>query len=125
VTEDSLLHRHVHPSFHQQGRVTSQAFKPTPKDEKQLSAYNGDMISAEDSWNHYTQQLGFESAGAMAVTVAECSSIELPTMADGKPFPSHASIDFRACSNSQIEKKAKKLQTFATARGWRYQPEAR
>ena len=58
---NTLLLRQVHPSFVQaenvsaqvfytlmQGlAVTSQVFKPTPKDENQLSVYNGDKFTPE------------------------------------------------------------------------------
>ena len=36
-----LLHRQVHPSWIQEGRITSQAFSPTPKDLGLLSVYLG------------------------------------------------------------------------------------
>lgn len=49
MTEATLLLRQIHPTFIQYGRVTSQAFRPTPKDEDQLSVDNGDMITAEEA----------------------------------------------------------------------------
>jgi hypothetical protein len=52
------LLRQINPSFMVAGRVTTQAFHPTPKDKDLLSAYDGDLIGAEAAWNHYTQQLG-------------------------------------------------------------------
>ena len=42
MTPDTLLLRQIHPGFIQGGRVTSQAFRPTPKDEFLLSVDNGD-----------------------------------------------------------------------------------
>jgi len=40
VNDSTLLHRQVNPAFVQSGRVTSQAFKPTPKDQGLLSVYD-------------------------------------------------------------------------------------
>ena len=42
MTDETLLLRQVHPSFLQDGVVSSQVFRPTPKDECKLSAYDGD-----------------------------------------------------------------------------------
>ncbi len=123
MTEATLLYRQINPSWFQQGRVTSQAFKPTPKDNKRLSAYDGDQINAEDSWQHYTTELKFTSVGVLAVSLAECTAQELPVEADPEPFPSHCLIKFDECSNSQMEKKAKHLRETADARGWQYQAE--
>ena len=43
MTPDTLLFRQVNPGWIREGRVTSQAFKPTAKDEKKLSVYDGDQ----------------------------------------------------------------------------------
>ena len=51
--EEQTLHRQVHPSWVQEGRITSQAFSPTPKDAGLLSVYDGKQIAAEGSFNHY------------------------------------------------------------------------
>ena len=123
MTTDTLLLRQVSPSWAQAGRITSQVFKPTPKDQKRLSVYDGDQVSAEDSWGHYTEELGHSSVGVMAVTVAECAVLDLPAEADPKSFPEHVLIKFDNCSNSQIVKKAKHLKKVAEARGWQYQAE--
>lgn len=124
MTGDTLLFRQVNPSWCQDGRVTSQLFKPTPKDKKRLSVYDGDMVTAEDAWRHYADNLGFSSIGVLAVTVNECKALELSAEADPEPFPAHAVIKFDDLSNSQIEKKAKYLRRDAMARGWQYRAEA-
>ncbi len=54
MTPDTLLLRQIHPSFVQDGRVTSQAFRPTPKDELRLSVDDGDRVGAEASWKRFT-----------------------------------------------------------------------
>lgn len=119
----TLLHRQVNPSWVQQGRVTSQVFKPTPKDDRCLSVYDGDQVTALQAWQHYTTELGFASIGVLAVTVAECEAIELTAEPDPKPFPAHAVIRFDRCTSSQVEKKAKRLKAAGEARGWLYQVE--
>jgi hypothetical protein len=117
----TLLLRQIHPSFVQAGRVTSQAFRPTPKDESLLSVYDGDQITAENSWSHFTSQKDCKSAGVMAVTVDECAAEALIARPDPVPFPEHIVIDFTGLANNQCEKKSKKLKAKAEARGWLYQ----
>lgn len=124
MNASTLLYRQVSPSWVQQGRVTSQVFKPTAKDNKRLSVYDGDLIAAEAAWLHYTTTMKFASVGVMAVTVDECTAVELSVQSDPRPFPEHALICFDACSTSQIEKNAKKLRSKAETRGWRYRAES-
>lgn len=123
MNDATLLHRQVNPSWIQQGRVTSQAFKPTPKDDFQVSVYDGDLIDPEDAWLHFTGELGFDSVGVLAVTVAECKVHELDARSDPVPFPEHAVIDFTGLGTNQVEKKSKKLKAFAVTRGWQFHPE--
>jgi len=123
VTDTTLLHRKINPSFVQNGRVTSQAFKPTSKDSGLLSVYDGDLIAARDSWTHFTVVQGFSSAGVYSVSVAERNQIDLPVRPDPAPFPEHAVIDFTPFSGGQVESKAKKLRAAAAACGWQHQAE--
>jgi hypothetical protein len=124
MTSGTLLLRQVNPSWIQAGRVTSQVFKPTSKDNNRLSVYDGDLVSAEDSWYHYTNELQFSSVGVLAVTVEECQRQELAAEPDPVPFAAHAVIMFDGWSTSEIAKKAKYLKQSAEARGWQYQAEA-
>ena len=118
----TLLLRQIHPSFMQAGRITSQAFRPTPKDENKLSVYDGDQITAEASWTHFSATPDCRSVGVMAVTKGQCVELALGVIADGVPFPEHASIDYSNFGKSEIEKKAKVLKGHAQERGWLYQP---
>lgn len=118
MTPQTQLLRQIHPTFVQAGRVTSQAFRPTPKDENHLSVYDGDQIQPEAAWKHFTANQSFNSAGVMAVTSEECTAQSLPVVADGVPFKEHCSIDFSAFQRTDIEKKAKFLSRFAQLRGW-------
>lgn len=120
MNDTTLLLRQVHPSFVQDGRPSSQAFRPTPKDEQKLSVYDGDQITPAHAWEHYSNKLGMQSCGVMAVTLAECSALELPVTPDPEPFPEHALIDFSALGKSATEKKAKLLKAKAETRGWLY-----
>lgn len=124
MTDETLLLRQINPSWVQQDRVTSQAFRPTPKDERLLSVYDGDMITPEQSWKHYAEQLGHKSVGVMAVSVIECTEQELSVRNDREPFPEHAVIDFTDLGTGQVEKKSKRLRVAAESRGWRFRAEA-
>lgn len=118
----TLLLRQVHPSFVQNGRVTSQAFRPTPKDESKLSVFDGDRTSPEASWLLYTASWGLASIGTLAVTVDECGEAVLPIQPDPLPdCPEHCLIDFSGFTNNECVKKSKKLQAQAEARGWLFQ----
>jgi hypothetical protein len=74
VTDDTLLLRQVHPGFVQNDRPSSQIFRPTPKDELKLSVYDGDLITPEQSWKHFTGELGYRSVGVLAVTVRNAAN---------------------------------------------------
>src|SRR5437016_4067739 len=87
MTGVTVLLRQVHPSFVQAGRVTSQVFRPTPKDGRLLSVYDGDQITAERSWLHFTSQDNCRSVGVLAVTVNECVAEALNVRSDPEPFP--------------------------------------
>ena len=119
MREQTLLLRQIHPSWVQQGHVTSQAFKPMPKDQKKLSVYDGDLIDPHAAWLHFTQRLGFQSIGVLAVTVEECQAEGLQAASNPlKDFPEHATIGFAALPDSRIPKVAKHLRTLAVRRGW-------
>lgn len=121
MNQQTLLLRQINPSFIQAGRITSQAFRPTPKDENMLSVYDGDQITAEAAWKHFTNEPHCRSAGVMAVTQGQCVAMALGVIADGVPFPEHASIDYSTFAKGEIEKKAKVLKGHAQARGWLFQ----
>ena len=122
MTSATLLLRQIHPAFVKVGRVTSQAFRPTPKDEHKLSVYDGDMIQAADAWAHYRARK-LESAGVTAVTVEECEKEDLVVRSSPEHFPEHAEIDFLDFNPNQCEKKSKKLRNAAEQRGWLYRAE--
>jgi len=92
-------------------------FRPTPKDEQKLSVYDGDRITAEASWTHYTNVIHFNSLGVLAVSLAEAQAQQLVVDADGTPFPEHCSIGFTGFEKADVEKKGKQLASLAIAVG--------
>ena len=104
------LFRQIHPHFFQDGRVMSTAFKPTPKDKRHLSTYNGKTFDAKSAYKHFIQNSRCESIGVLHTTREICMENELYVIDDNDPFEGHSSIVFGTqLTNSQIEKKAKKL----------------
>jgi hypothetical protein len=129
MTDDTLLLRQVHPSFIQGGSIseqvfsiTSQVFTPTPKDDNLLSVYNNDVFEPDDAYMHYTNDLGLESKGVVAVSYVECTMIDLPVHEDNTPFHGHCTIDFKDVSGKEIKTKAKILKSHAMQRGFLYRP---
>jgi len=118
MTPDTLLLRQIHPGFIQDGRVTSQAFRPTPKDEFLLSVDDGDRVSAEASWQRFITNPACKSVGVQALSQAECTAQELAVIEDGEPHSEHCSVDFTAFDKKSIEKKSKVLRAQAEMRGW-------
>ncbi|HRB71566.1 MAG TPA: hypothetical protein PK776_06935 [Flavobacterium sp.] len=129
MTNATLLHRQIHPSWIQnnfiseqaflaENNIASLAFTPSEKDNKKLSVYNGEKFSAQDSFDHFTKQ--FYSAGVLSVTFAEVITIEnLNAYEDNMPFDGHAVIDYSNIeTTNQIRKSAKKLKNKAIERGW-------
>lgn len=128
MNDNTFLYRQIYPEFtqldrqDQQVRPTSQAFLPSASDGK-LSVYDGDQITAEASWFHYTDVLKLASCGVAAFTVSECRAIDLPVISDGIPYPEHISVDFTwLSSRSQRATRAKQLRAAANARGWQFRP---
>ena len=128
MNSDTLLYRMVSPSFLKDGLATSPAFRPTRKDNGRLSVYDGDQISPQAAYEHYTNPppgLGQTAAGVLAVTVSECESSNLAVTPDPlRDFPEHATIDFTAFSRNRIKVASRELNDFANERGWQYRPNA-
>ncbi|WP_122846291.1 hypothetical protein [Pseudomonas viridiflava] len=116
------LLRQVNPSWIQDGRITSQTFSPTPKDDKKVSCYDGDQITAPLAHDHFVVGLSLKSAGVVSVTVDECQSLALPALPDPGPFKEHAVIDFEGVAPGDIKRKAKALRIIAEQRDWLYKP---
>lgn len=123
ANEEQTLHRQVHPAWVQEGRITSQAFGPTPKDAGLLSVYDGQQIAAEGSFNHYTTVLKLTAIGTVSLAEREVTEVGLPWRPDPKPFPEHAVIDFNGLPTAgKVKAKAQALAERARQRGWTHRP---
>ena len=117
----TLLLRQVHPNCIRDGRITSQAFNPTRNHGYLLSVYDGKLISARDSYIHYTTVLGRRSVGVVAVTVDECRALGLEVKSKPDQFPEHAVVDFTPLPSSGSRKDAaKQLASYAISRDWQH-----
>lgn len=124
MNDSTLLHRVIKPDWLlQDGRVSSQAFRPTKSDEGLLSVYDGDKISAEESHVHYIKDPSKPvPIGVLAVSVQDCVETDLPVRPDPETFPEHVLIDFRKFGTNQIKRKSRKLCSVAMDRGWQFRP---
>lgn len=134
MDKNTLLHRQIHPTFitgekisHQAFlgdpvSVGSDAFMPKPRDNDQLSVYNGEVFTPEHAHQHYTEDLKLISQGVLSLSVEEVHSIEpLEAVADDTPFEGHAHIDFSRCpGKNQKKKRAGMLRDYAVKKGWMY-----
>lgn len=115
-----LLLRQVHPNWVQDGRPTSQAFRPTNTDHGLLSVSRASMVSPEEAFKRHTQR-GLQSYGVWAVTVGECNQDDCCAFPDPVPDDdAHAVIDFRHHGNNKCRAVSQRLVSFACERGPRY-----
>lgn len=119
----ALLHRQVHSSFVRDGRVSSMAFRPTPKDHGQLSVSDGRKVGPREAFERYIGR-GFQSCGVWSVSVTECDQAGMKAYEDPlDDDDAHALIDFsRLDSRAQQKKAADKLAAAARARGCMHSP---
>ena len=118
---DTLLLRQVHPNWIKGDKLLSVAFRPFPKDENQLSVYDGDQITPEASWDHFTQN--FKADGTWAVTPTETANLSLPAspLVEGY-FPEHCIIDFTGHDLKAQKAKSTLLAIQAEKRGCLFKP---
>jgi hypothetical protein len=116
-----LFFRQVNPGFlSESGAPKSCSFRPTKKDKGKLSVDDANKTSAEDSYRHFTENLGLKSAGTWAVSSEEVGAhralvIESSPLSDNH---AHCSIDFTAISSKgQIRRISQTLAAVATERG--------
>lgn len=112
------LLRHAHPNFMDGDQISSQVFMPFPRDDGKLSVYDGDQMSAEESYRHYTEELGNRSHSVWAVTKAEADGEGAEAKPDPLPgFAAHSCVDFGSRPEKICRKIAKRLKAFAVQRG--------
>lgn len=123
MTQATLLLRQAHPNFMVGDVPTSQVFMPNSEDKGKMSSYDGDQISPEESYYHYTQQLNKQSHSVWGLTKGEADQNNVPASPDPLPeFPSHAVIDFSERPENEWRKIAKRLKALAIARGCLFLP---
>lgn len=121
---NQLLLRNIHPDWVVNGKVTSQAFRPTPKDERKLSTTSSSKVSAEDSFREYTEDFELASAGVWGVSVGEAADLSIRAIYDEhspsipKPcLTGHTSLDFAQISNNKAKRLGGRLRDRAEDRG--------
>jgi hypothetical protein len=128
--ESELLFRQVHPSWLNNGRPSSQTFRPSAKDEHLLSAARSAMTTAEDAFRLHTEGRKQDSVGTWGVTVDECRRQALPCFQSPTTCPpeivadpAHAHVDFTVLpSKGKREAAAILLTKFAIERGCLFSP---
>jgi hypothetical protein len=123
IDNSELLFRQVHPSFIQDGQISSQPFCPTPKDDNKLSVDRGSKTTPQVSHSLFTAN-GGQSAAVYGLSVDEFLQERLPCHPDPieafegkKANPAHAVADYSAHGPNQQKNKAKRLKHKAVARG--------
>ncbi|MEU1939111.1 hypothetical protein ACH49O_17205 [Streptomyces coeruleorubidus] len=127
--QEEKLWRQVNPSWVHDGRVSSQLFRPTPKDTGEVSVTRASLVTPEAAYSHHTGVLGYASAGVYCVDVAEVHEVELRAIDDSQVDdgderpPAHAYIDFKSVqSKGAQQRRASKLRDNAEKHGWQYGP---
>ena len=122
---DELVWRNVNPGFIDNGVISSQAFRPTPKDDSKLSGARQAKVAADKHFHEFTSDLGLASAGVWAVSVAEANAEGVRCVYDAEsatrppaPCPTgHTYFDFQTHGTSARKRISRKLTDNATARG--------
>ena len=124
-----LVYRQVHRNHVKKSlRPTSSAFNPLVTGgeggarTRALSAYNGDLVSAEGAYRHFTQELHRPSVSVLALSEEECTELGIVVDYDGIGFPAHVSLRFPMLSRGATRHLANQLAELAMARGWQFGP---
>ncbi|MER6556228.1 hypothetical protein ABT300_00430 [Streptomyces sp. NPDC001027] len=132
TNQEEKLWRQVNPSWVHDGRVSSQLFRPTPKDTGEVSVTRSSLVTPEESYRHHTEVLGYSSVGVYYVDVAEVHEVGLRVVDDSQVDdgferpPAHAYVDFKAVqSKGDQHKRASTLRDKAEKHGWQYGPMTR
>lgn len=118
-----VLFRQIHPQSYQNGRLSTDRFKPQPNDAGFMSVDRSTLTTAEKSHSLYAS-MGKKSAAVYGLSVAEFLSEALkvyadPIEADGvsPANPAHAVVDYTAFDERKWKNISKRLAVFALARG--------
>jgi hypothetical protein len=122
------LFRQVHPEQYVDGKITEKAFRCTDADKGLLSVSLESKTTARDAYERRVRVRPGSSIGIWAVSVEECSSIQLDAYSDPvggpDPDPAHGCIDHRhlLATKGDMRLKRKCLLDFAEKRGPIYLP---
>lgn len=121
MNKSTLLYRQINACHIQNGYVSSSAFRPRKADNDKLSVYDGDKITPDQAFRHYTEDLKGSSEGVLGVTKEECDAESLPVVEDYATHPYHVLIDFSGNSNNACRKISERLREAAVKRGWLFE----
>lgn len=121
---EALYYRNVHPDWIAgQNRPTSQAFRPTPKDNNRLSVDDATLTTPEESFRRGNEPPR-QSLGILSITHAECQTHGLTITPDPTPDnPAHALITFPPMPHQQVRRISQALRNISEKRGWLYRPD--
>ena len=119
-----VLFRQVHPSFiEQNGEPSSAPFRPSDKDDNELSVDRSSMTTPSASFALYKSN-GFASDAVYGLSVEEFQAVQIPCKSDPiaqsstqSANPAHAIADFSAHGTNKQKTIAKRLKIAAINRG--------
>jgi hypothetical protein len=126
---DERLWRQVHPQYHDNGVLSSQAFRPNSGDNGLLSTSREQKQTAVGAYEFHVNEAKLQSDGTWAVTVGEVVGQSCRALDDGDAVlgrllpPGHTSIDMRAHGSSGQRKIGTALSRLAARRGRFHPPE--
>jgi len=121
MSAETPMFRQIHPLHLQDGFASSLCFRPTEFDAGLFSTYDGSLVSAEESWAHYTTVWRKSSVGVARISVADFTSLGLAPRPDPlADCPSHTVVDFTSFNPKDCRSKSKKLQAASQGYGWQY-----
>lgn len=123
---DERLHRQAAPAhLEQDGTLSLQVFRPTKRDERQLSVSRGSAISAKRAYEEHTAS-GLKSLGTLSVALGQVQDDAGLRCIDDSALPdipeAHAYIDFRPLTRRECNIAAEILVRVALENGWGYKP---
>lgn len=120
---DEVMLRQVHPSFIEDGEPSSQPFRPTPKDDSQLSVDRGSMTTAKESYDLYVSGR-LSSIAVYGVSVGEfgdegvaCHPDPIVAAQGTAANQAHAYADYSVHTDGKQKTVAKRIKLKAIARG--------
>jgi len=118
----TVLLRQAHPRFFPKGELSSQAFL-VPKEDPNLSTYNGDDITVADAFVHYRDVLHLTAHSTWGISCSEVTAENLSSAPDpSEDNPHHCIIQFGNLEMKALRIAAKKLREYAVIRGCLYPP---